>query len=510
MKRHKKNFKKYKQSGTIARIKQIDNIIFVLLLLMLLVIPLTVKLHVIHFISPIINNSSYLLTGDKTDFFSYFKFILLIIFTLIITLLFFIKLFVFNYQIQKTKTNLFLILFILWLLISASLSSFKTIALFGFYDKHNGLLTFLCYSFIVFIATNIKFNKKMAVWFFYFVTPFIIINSILILLHFYGYNILKLNFIKMLLYSNQASYDANSSFKETLPNEDYTSGFSAIFICIFFILSIFEKRKKLKIINIILLFISFAMLLGTLASSGFFTISILLPLFLIILLIKKEYKKVLLGLSLLIGFSLVYIPLQSHNNGVWGQSIGAVVNLMPKENGSKTAHPKAPLVIENQTGSSKFVLPGVPNKGYDFGSGRGYIWKNTLPVIFKQPIKGYGLDTLPYYFPQYKLEQLSGIGAIETVDKPHSLYLEIAFGTGITGLILFLLMIGIPIFKASSNIIRNKEQSFISASFPIVIIFALLAYLIQGLVNDPNIGTDIFFFVFLGVLNSIRLDKDWQ
>jgi hypothetical protein len=498
-------------------ITKIDKMIMACLLLMILIIPIIFKGQIINYISPLITDSALLQTGEKIDIYSYYKFIFLVALTVIISLLFLIKLFTFHFQIKKTNLNLFLILFILTLLVSTWFSSFKYTALFGYYDRHEGLLAFLCYSFIFFIASNLKLSRSHIFKFIYMLSPFILINNILTLLNFYGFNILKINFIKNFLFSS-IPIGKNDSIEGTLYHMDYTSGITSVFICLFFILSIFEKRRSLKIVNIILLLSSFSLLLSSLASSGFITIAILLPIILLFLLLKKENKKFSLGIILLLSVTLIYFPLQYHDKRVWDESYGAIIKLVhkDKETSSKVSLPpkkekdnttlkvSLQVVIDNTT--SKYKLPELPKAGIGFGSGRGYIWKNTLPIIYKQPLVGYGLDTYIYYFPQFNPNQISALGQLVYVDKPHSLYLGIAFGTGILGLVFFLIMIGIPIFNASFCLIRNKEKWSTEMYQILAILFALLAFLIQGIVNDANIGTDIIFFVFLGLLNSIQIE----
>jgi hypothetical protein len=477
---------------TTAKIKQIDKITTVCLLLMLGIIPIITRAHITSFTSPVII-FQLLQSGEKFDIHVYDKFIFLIVFTFIISILFFIKLFVFNYRINKTNMNLFLMIFIIIILLSTYLSSYKCIALFGFYEHREGLVTFLCYTFILFITSNLKLEKNHIKLFFYVLSPFILINTVLNLLNFYGYNIYNIDFIKKLIVANISISEA-SKLEGTLYNRDYTSGIASLCICLYFILSIYEKRKSWKIFNIIILLSSFCMLLSSLATSGFVIIVILLPIILLILILKKKYKEFLFGVILLISFTFVYIPLYNHNHDVWNETFKPVfINKIHWQINTK-----------KDTKHSKYGLEEIPKKNEEFLSGRGYIWKNTFPLLLRKPAIGYGLDTYVYSFPQFKLEQLSGLGRIEYVDKPHSLYLDIAYGTGFLGLLLFLIIIGYPILSLFYLSIKTKAQSFIDEPEIFAIIFGLLAFLLQGLVNDANLGTDIIFFIFLGILNFIK------
>lgn len=141
-----------------------------------------------------------------------------------------------------------------------------------------------------------------------------------------------------------------------------------------------------------------------------------------------------------------------------------------------------------------------------WGSGREYIWKTTLPLISERPILGYGLDTYAYHFPQNDKNLISGLGGIPLITKPHSLYLDLAFGTGVLGLLIFLFMVGVPLGKSFKRIIINKKINDDVEIFAIT--FVLLAYLIQGIVNDSIIGVSVIFYILLGVLASELIHKE--
>ena len=73
-----------------------------------------------------------------------------------------------------------------------------------------------------------------------------------------------------------------------------------------------------------------------------------------------------------------------------------------------------------------------------FASGRGYIWSRTFPLLKKALFIGYGPDTIIYEFPQNDIVGKLNYGAIWTIiSKPHSWYLQTAFGSGVLSLVSF-------------------------------------------------------------------------
>ena len=62
------------------------------------------------------------------------------------------------------------------------------------------------------------------------------------------------------------------------------------------------------------------------------------------------------------------------------------------------------------------------------------IWTKVMNFINERPILGNGFDTFPYKFISTdKNGALSTYG--EVIDKPHSWYMSVAYGSGIIGII---------------------------------------------------------------------------
>lgn len=141
-------------------------------------------------------------------------------------------------------------------------------------------------------------------------------------------------------------------------------------------------------------------------------------------------------------------------------------------------------------------------RGFEsFGSGRGYIWSRTLPLLKKTVFLGYGPDTFIEFFPNHdcigKLLHLSS-GLEKDVDKPHSFYLQTALHSGCLSLFvlfgLFFRYINVSIKVAKNSNLERFEFIFSRSVFA-----GILAYLIAMLFNDGVVSVAPIFWSFLGL-----------
>ncbi|MGG1656219.1 O-antigen ligase family protein [Geobacillus sp. BMUD] len=495
--------------------ERVDAILFWGLAFIVLVIPLIVRVHIGDFISPSITQTDVLDTGKKADVFTYYKFVVLLVSTAFLSLVFLYKVLVLNYQIPKTKIDIALAVLAVCLTLSAVLAPYKTLALYGLHNRHEGTLTYLCYLMLFFIASNIRYTVRRFQQFIYFLTPFIIINTILGTLNFFGYDVLQLHWVRTLLYSSLpegAKIAQGSSFLATINHGNYVSGVSAFFVALFFCLAVLEKKIWKKILNGLIASAAFALLLSSLSSNGFVTLVLMSPLF-VYMIVKAEKRKVaaLSSLVLMVVFVAVYVPFVKQNHRVWDETIGFFIPYNPfqqdhQQAGLNTAFKDIEQVVGHITervvsGSSAYAdaeeyrLPKLPGPGIAPGSGRAFIWEKALELISDKPFIGYGLDTFPYFFNQDDPEKNSNLGEGYSVivDKPHNMYIGMAFGAGIVALsALVVVMVGGAIQLLRST--RVRFNVYIAA-----LCAALMAYVIQGMFNDSIIGTAVFFWVGLGV-----------
>ena len=129
----------------------------------------------------------------------------------------------------------------------------------------------------------------------------------------------------------------------------------------------------------------------------------------------------------------------------------------------------------------------------NFGSGRGWIWKNAVSVIPDNPVFGTGPDTFEYalgYDRQMEAVELFNV----KFDKAHNIFLQIAVCMGIPALTAFLIFLGgvfVPAVKKAFE--RPLLLAFGGAS---------LSYAIQSFFCVEVPITTPLFWIALGVMAS--------
>ena len=166
------------------------------------------------------------------------------------------------------------------------------------------------------------------------------------------------------------------------------------------------------------------------------------------------------------------------------------------------------------TGLGKTVdLKKVAAVGWEnnqsFGSGRGYIWSRSIPLIKDTLIIGHGADTFCIYFPHSDYVGKYNSGTFTpykdiVVDKPHNMYLGITIGTGGISMLALLVLWGYYIIQ--SFIIYRKEAFTSFIEFTGAGIFlGISGFLISALVNDSSVSVMPMFYALLGTGIAINL-----
>ncbi|NSL52042.1 O-antigen ligase family protein [Calidifontibacillus erzurumensis] len=531
----------------------VDKIIFGMLIIILAILPLITRLKVTYFISPLISQNPNLGSSTVGDVFTYYKFIFLIFTTSILLILFLYRTFGIGIPIKKSIINLPLAFLSLFVTLSAVFAPYKSLALVGMYNRHEGAITYLCYFTLLFIASNLTYTKKMLHKIIYALYPLAIVNAVLGLLGFYGIELINNSFIRALLFPSdiqEESITAGSNFITTINHGNYVSGISAVLITIFLMMFILDKNKIRQALNGFMAILTFAMLLSSLSRSGFLTFVIILPI-LAILLVRsseklKSYSKLAIQLT---AFAIIFVVMASNNPKVWDESIGMFISNNPfvkEEQASRISLQAAQVEMFNQNNklnnsiiningyktfvldqlnkkefvskvyaetndetNETFPLPKLPEPGVGPGSGRLFIWENTLELVKQRPLMGYGLDTFVFHFPQYDPDKIANIETHTViVDKPHNLYINILYGSGVLALLALLALFGIFFVKGLKRIFTQKldhEEAIVFIS----LFIGWLAYLVQALFNDSVIGTaPVFWVVFGTVIALVEINKE--
>lgn len=153
--------------------------------------------------------------------------------------------------------------------------------------------------------------------------------------------------------------------------------------------------------------------------------------------------------------------------------------------------------------------PSIGFEGIErLGSGRGYIWSRSIPLIFDNIIIGSGPDSFALEFPQNdiisKLYYLGNPYII--VDKPHSVYLQTAINTGLLSLIVVVAMVLIYLIQSAVLFVRRDGSAFIRAT-RLACMSGVIAYMAAAATTDSVVSVAPLFWMMLGMgygINFIR------
>ncbi|SEM89032.1 O-Antigen ligase [Paenisporosarcina quisquiliarum] len=474
-----------------ASIIKIDRVIFGLFLGALTLIPLAIGAKSKLFISPVVSGAGIMASGYQLDFFTYFKFILLLFFTISTLILFLYKILFLNYQLKWNLISSSIVVFVIALILSLVFAEYKSIALWGLANRHDGAMTFLSYAVLMFIALNITYPKKALHKLVYTLYPFVWINVIISLLNLYGINIIRNDtFHKLftIFLMDEMTISEGSVLTGTLNQWNYMSGYSAVMAIIFLTLAVFKGTVKLRVVNLLTAIAAFSTILSSISTSGFISLLIMILFLVVLIFIKENKKKSIIWLAGFIVIAFVSTGILSkHNPQVWTESFGFITGTNPFVQVEGVLQQSIIETSKASAADSELNLPNLPERTLSGGSGRVYIWNNMVPLIKEKPLFGYGLDTLTYHFPQNDINKRDGfMDENVIIDKPHNLYIGILYGTGFLGFLSLMSILINYTFKLGKLVFKERLS-------PIILAFILGwgAFLIQAVFNDSVIGATI-------------------
>lgn len=405
----------------------------------------------------IIINMLYVLVGsylviNKTlsiGKFSKGEIVALILNTIVLIVLFIIK------KIKKKKlnfniTDIFLVLIIIFSIISVIFAVKPKYALFGYSGRYEGLFQILYYFSLYMLCTYI--NKKHKKIIAYGILTCGAVEAI--------YAILQVTQWLPVITQYHHGKPWATAF---ITNPNFFG--SLMILCLSFSLGLFIDLDKLytKIINGLLIFLFMVGLLisNTLSAAvGLFVVFIYI---LVYIIKEKKFKDFIIITLILLSASILM-----HTT-------------------KKTYLLKDIIKTKNQT-----VDIAQGNIKDTYGSNRIYIWKNTLKAVPENILNGVGIDNFYYAFGKKPLTMKGWF-----FDKAHNEYLQILICEGIFSLISYLLFFGWITIKGIINNYKNKE---------IFLILPVIGYLIQAFFNISVIEVAPFFYISLGLLLQRKTD----
>ncbi|MFJ8457678.1 O-antigen ligase family protein [Lysinibacillus xylanilyticus] len=498
--------------------KSVDKWIFRLLLIAIGFMPLIVMASVIEVQSPLITNIETLSSGVKGDLFTQYKALVLLVITFLASLLFLAKILFMNGEIRKTKLNYAVGAFAVVIVLSTVFSPNISIALHGQFSRADGAISWICYLALFFIAMNIEYPKNVINKILYSLYPFIIINFFVITVNFYGKDLLQNTWVQKFVsvfLPDGATISEGSELIGTLNQWNYMSGMFSIMTLLFLACAIIDNSNVKRFINIVIALISMVIMLMAMSANGFFTFVCITPLLIWLAIKSQNKKKTFLIIVIFYSMTACFVHFLSLKDPkVWDESIGfflPINNPYEIEESVETSIENMNLEIfslwnidKASAAKEAFELPVLPEAKWGPGTGRIYIWEKTLELVQDRPFLGYGLDTLVYQFPHNHIDARGNLNEVTIVDKPHNIYVGVIYGTGILGLIAFLVIILISL----KSTIREILKFNMSSNIVVALCIAWLAFLIQALFNDTSIGITGPLFAIGGIMLGVLYKKN--
>ena len=130
---------------------------------------------------------------------------------------------------------------------------------------------------------------------------------------------------------------------------------------------------------------------------------------------------------------------------------------------------------------------------YSFGTGRGYMWIQSLPLLWESLIVGGGNGTFAFRFRQNEI-----VGLLNThgsckyvIDRPHNWYLQIALSDGVTALICVMALF---LWYIIGFIRKHNALGF----YDIGLFLGLIGFMLCGMINDSCITANPWFWLLFG------------
>lgn len=462
------------------------------------VVPLMVRAKVINYIAPRIVNP-IVDTGMQVGLFAYQKWISLMIAAVIVTVFLVYKIGLKKYELRASYLNISLVILVILISASVLAADFKSVSLLGIYNQRDGSLLLLAYLGLCLAAANIVCRSWFKRGIDIALLIFIIVNTTIMAVQFTGHDLLQASLIKAILAPPELRSYLVGNVGNTMGNANYISGFAAALFAYFGAGVLLHRHPIHQLTAGVAALAAFVMVLLSLSSSGFVTLVVIIP-FLLLAAWRStdKHRSLTAGGSLLAACLLAFLILNSYNPDIFHETVGLL--LPPTTDIQEQAPP--PVAVSPPAGEFRLPQPAL-----SAGTGRTYIWSETLKLTAKRPWLGYGYGTLAYYFPQDDINKAANLLYYDRlITKPHSMYAGVAFGLGIPALITLLTLFLLHFFYTGRRLWRLQLDS--GQGFPLALFLFFCAFAFQALFNDPVVDAGAVFWILLGVSVSLNEESD--
>lgn len=133
------------------------------------------------------------------------------------------------------------------------------------------------------------------------------------------------------------------------------------------------------------------------------------------------------------------------------------------------------------------------------GSGRGYIWARSIPILKETIFIGKGADNYWAYFPHFDYVEAWRNGYYaKTISTPHNMFLQIGINSGVISLIAFLAFFLIYFVDCIKLYWKENFDNYLS-QVGLALCLAVFGYMISGFLNDMMVCVTPVFFCLIGI-----------
>jgi hypothetical protein len=133
------------------------------------------------------------------------------------------------------------------------------------------------------------------------------------------------------------------------------------------------------------------------------------------------------------------------------------------------------------------------------GSGRGFIWSRTIPILKKHILLGSGADTFVFEFPQNDYVGRYNNGFFSSIlTRPHNMFLQMGVQTGVLSLLAFLVFYGFYFISCIRLYMNNSFETYFS-QIGAAIFVGTIGYMVSGLFNDSTVAVSPVFWALIGI-----------
>lgn len=253
--------------------QQIDKWILYILIAAIILVPLLIGGHISEVISPIISNVDQLVSGEKVDIFTFYKFTALVTLTILAVGLFLYKLLFLNYSLRVSPILYFIAIFLIAIIFATIFSPNKTLALFGQYNRSDGGISYICYILLMFVAVHIKYPKRIVEYVLYAFYPLVIVNFFLTTMNFTGHDALNYAPLNeaLTIFAPEIVFQDGSNLIGTLNHWNYMSGMFAVVTVMYLSWIILDNNYSRRFVNLIIALMGITTMLIGMSASGFVT-----------------------------------------------------------------------------------------------------------------------------------------------------------------------------------------------------------------------------------------------